>query len=192
SNEMNSGASQINTAIQQLDNVIQQNAGASEEMAATAEELSSQADQLRENLSFFKLEDQRRTRRGGGRGGRYEQDFEMSSRRRYDDDYDRGSRGRRGYSDEYDYEEPRHSRFEDEEEEAFTPSKSKRGKAVIQLEKDCGRSERRQPQAARNPQTRQFKAKEPPVMTSPQRRSNGNGIKRGKEISMSDSEFIGF
>ncbi len=53
--EQNSGADQINNAIQQLNTITQQNASASEEMATSAEELSSQADQLLEEISFFKL-----------------------------------------------------------------------------------------------------------------------------------------
>jgi methyl-accepting chemotaxis protein len=59
SKEQDTGAEQVNQAIQQLDQVIQQNASASEEMASTSEELSSQAEQLQDNISFFKLEDQR-------------------------------------------------------------------------------------------------------------------------------------
>ena len=57
SNEQNIGAEQINKALQQLDSVIQQNAGASEEMASTSEELASQAEQLKENIEFFRLDD---------------------------------------------------------------------------------------------------------------------------------------
>ncbi|MBU1101821.1 MAG: CZB domain-containing protein [Bacteroidetes bacterium] len=62
SNEQNSGAEQINSAIQQLNQIIQQNASASEEMASTAEELSSQAEQLQDNISFFKLDNNKNGR----------------------------------------------------------------------------------------------------------------------------------
>jgi len=42
--------------------VIQQNASASEEIASTAEELSSQAEQLQETISFFKVDEQKKSR----------------------------------------------------------------------------------------------------------------------------------
>lgn len=57
--EQNSGSDQINNAIQQLNTVTQHNAAASEEMATSAEELASQADQLKEEISYFKLSDQK-------------------------------------------------------------------------------------------------------------------------------------
>ena len=59
SDEQARGVEQITKAIQQLDQVIQQNSSASEEMASTAEELNAQADQLIQNMSFFRLGDQR-------------------------------------------------------------------------------------------------------------------------------------
>jgi methyl-accepting chemotaxis protein len=61
--EQNSGADQINNAIQQLNQVIQQNAAAAEEMASSSEELSGQAEQMREVVSYFVIEQGRRTRR---------------------------------------------------------------------------------------------------------------------------------
>jgi methyl-accepting chemotaxis protein len=60
--EQNSGANQINNAINQLNQVTQQNASASEEMATGSEELSNQADQLREMISFFKVENEGRSK----------------------------------------------------------------------------------------------------------------------------------
>jgi methyl-accepting chemotaxis protein len=187
SNEMNSGASQINTAIQQLDNVIQQNAGASEEMAATAEELSSQADQLRENLSFFKLEDKRRQGRGSQRSG---------GRSRFDDSYDREPRSRRGSYDEY--EDEGYNSYDDDEDEDFVRPNPKRNKAVISLDRDCGRSDRNVRQSGRAASSKQLKSTETRVLSSPSRKTNGNGngngssVKRGKETFSPDSEFIGF
>lgn len=62
--EQNSGADQVNNAIQQLNQVIQQNAAASEEMASSSEELSGQAEQMKEVVSFFTIEDERRSRKG--------------------------------------------------------------------------------------------------------------------------------
>ncbi|MCB2195233.1 MAG: chemotaxis protein [Bacteroidetes bacterium] len=60
--EQNSGADQVNNAIQQLNQVTQQNAAASEEMATSSEELSSQADQLKELISYFKVDSQRKVK----------------------------------------------------------------------------------------------------------------------------------
>jgi methyl-accepting chemotaxis protein len=62
SNEQNSGAEQINSAIQQLNQVVQQNASAAEEMSSTSEELSSQAVQLQETISFFKIDNEGRSK----------------------------------------------------------------------------------------------------------------------------------
>ena len=59
--EQNSGADQINNAIQQLNQVVQQNAAASEEIATGAEELSSQAQQLADIVSFFKVDNNKKT-----------------------------------------------------------------------------------------------------------------------------------
>jgi methyl-accepting chemotaxis protein len=55
--EQSTGASQINQAMQQLDAVIHSNSAAAEELAATSEELTAQAGRLRENMSFFQLEE---------------------------------------------------------------------------------------------------------------------------------------
>ena len=60
--EQNSGADQVNNAIQQLNNVTQQNAAAAEEMATSSEELSGQAEQLKEMISFFKVDEDTKTR----------------------------------------------------------------------------------------------------------------------------------
>jgi methyl-accepting chemotaxis protein len=57
--EQNSGSDQINNAIQQLNTVTQQNAAASEEMATSAEELASQAEQLKDEISFFRLSNEK-------------------------------------------------------------------------------------------------------------------------------------
>lgn len=56
--EQNNGAAQINSAIQQLNSVTQQNAAASEEMATSSEELASQAELLKEQIIFFKVNDE--------------------------------------------------------------------------------------------------------------------------------------
>jgi methyl-accepting chemotaxis protein len=55
--EQSTGASQINQAMQQLDAVIHSNSAAAEELAATSEELTAQSGRLRENMSFFQLEE---------------------------------------------------------------------------------------------------------------------------------------
>ncbi|MEA3317394.1 MAG: methyl-accepting chemotaxis protein, partial [Bacteroidota bacterium] len=55
--EQNSGADQINNAIQQLNQVTQQNAATSEEVATSSEELSGQADMLREQIAYFKVDE---------------------------------------------------------------------------------------------------------------------------------------
>ena len=58
SEEQYRGAEQINSGIMQLDKVIQQNASSSEELAAMAEELEGQATLMRENVSFFAMDDE--------------------------------------------------------------------------------------------------------------------------------------
>ena len=60
--EQNSGSDQINNAIQQLNTVTQQNAASSEELATSSEELSSQAEQLKELISFFRLNNLKKSR----------------------------------------------------------------------------------------------------------------------------------
>lgn len=64
--EQNSGADQVNNAIQQLNQVIQQNAAASEEMASSSEELSSQAEQMKDVVSYFDIELDKRAAKGKG------------------------------------------------------------------------------------------------------------------------------
>ena len=59
--EQNSGANQINNAIQQFNQVIQQNAAGAEEIASSSEELSAQAESLRETVSFFRIDNQKRS-----------------------------------------------------------------------------------------------------------------------------------
>jgi methyl-accepting chemotaxis protein len=59
--EQSSGAEQINNSIQQFNKVIQQNAAGAEEIASSSEELASQADHLRETISFFKIDNHRRS-----------------------------------------------------------------------------------------------------------------------------------
>ncbi len=54
--EQNSGAGQINNAIMQLNTVTQSNAATAEELSSSAEELFAQAEALKENISYFKLE----------------------------------------------------------------------------------------------------------------------------------------
>lgn len=65
--EQNSGADQVNNAVQQLNQVIQQNAAASEEMASSSEELSSQAEQMKEVVSYFVIETERKYGRNKSR-----------------------------------------------------------------------------------------------------------------------------
>ncbi len=62
--EQNEGVQQVNQALQQLDQVIQQNASASEELASTSEELAAQAEQLQSSISFFTLDNHRRSDSG--------------------------------------------------------------------------------------------------------------------------------
>lgn len=56
SSEQNSGANQINNAIQEFNKVIQQNAAGAEEIASSSEELSAQAESLRDTVSFFVID----------------------------------------------------------------------------------------------------------------------------------------
>ncbi len=58
--EQNSGADQVNSAIQQLNQVTQQNAASSEELATSSEELAGQAEHLKENISYFKIGDEKK------------------------------------------------------------------------------------------------------------------------------------
>ncbi|MFT4115649.1 methyl-accepting chemotaxis protein [Bradyrhizobium sp.] len=61
--EQDVGSAQINQAIQQLDKVGQQNASASEQVSSTSEELASQAEQLQSTISFFQIEQAKRSER---------------------------------------------------------------------------------------------------------------------------------
>jgi methyl-accepting chemotaxis protein len=60
SSEQSSGANQVNNAIQQFNQVIQQNAAGAEEIAASSEELSAQAVSMKETVSFFKIDNNKR------------------------------------------------------------------------------------------------------------------------------------
>ncbi len=62
SSEQSSGAEQVNTAVQQLDQVVQQNAATSEELASMAEELAAQSRQLQKTISFFHIQNTKRSR----------------------------------------------------------------------------------------------------------------------------------
>ena len=57
SSEQSQAVEQINQSVQYVDQSIQQNAAASEQMAASAETLLEQAGDLRDNVSFFQLDD---------------------------------------------------------------------------------------------------------------------------------------
>lgn len=59
-NEQNAGSDNINKAITELDKVIQQIASSSEEMASSSQELNAQADSLRDSISFFKVDTDKR------------------------------------------------------------------------------------------------------------------------------------
>ncbi|WP_263772880.1 methyl-accepting chemotaxis protein [Propionivibrio soli] len=61
SEEQTTGVAQINSAMGQLNQATQQNASASEELAATAEELGSQAEQLQQTMTFFRMDETRRS-----------------------------------------------------------------------------------------------------------------------------------
>lgn len=60
SGEQKSAVVQITSAIQQLDSVIQVNASSSEEAASLSEELSAQAEKLKQLISFFTLDLERK------------------------------------------------------------------------------------------------------------------------------------
>ncbi|HEY3347372.1 MAG TPA: hypothetical protein VGK71_07090, partial [Nitrospirota bacterium] len=55
------GVGQVSGALQQLDQVIQQNASAAEEMSSTCEELAGQAEQMNESMSFFKIDNKKKS-----------------------------------------------------------------------------------------------------------------------------------
>jgi len=57
SKEQNSGVTQITFGIEQLNKVTQQNAAVSEEMATNAEELAAQAKVMKEQISFFIIDE---------------------------------------------------------------------------------------------------------------------------------------
>ena len=63
SEEQRTGSDQVNSAIQQLSQVTQQNAAASEELATSAEELNSQAENMKDVVSFFKVQNEQKTKR---------------------------------------------------------------------------------------------------------------------------------
>ncbi len=63
SHEQSSGSGQVNESILQMNNVVQGNVSVSEKMASMAEELDSQARTLLELVSFFQLEEKRRTQK---------------------------------------------------------------------------------------------------------------------------------
>lgn len=62
--EQDKGAAEINKALQELDQVVQQSAASAEEMASTSEQLSAQAQQLNASMSFFTIDDKKRSTRG--------------------------------------------------------------------------------------------------------------------------------
>ena len=61
SNEQATGISQINVGIEQVSQVVQTNSATAEESAAASEELSSQAEVLKDMVSRFKLNNDRRS-----------------------------------------------------------------------------------------------------------------------------------
>ncbi|HEY3347370.1 MAG TPA: methyl-accepting chemotaxis protein [Nitrospirota bacterium] len=61
SKEQSEGVGQVSGALQQLDQVIQQNASAAEEMSSTCEELAGQAEQMNESMSFFKIDNKKKS-----------------------------------------------------------------------------------------------------------------------------------
>jgi methyl-accepting chemotaxis protein len=61
SQEQSSGINQVNTAMGQVDQTTQQNASLVEETSASAEELAAQARALLDVVSFFRVDDVRRT-----------------------------------------------------------------------------------------------------------------------------------
>lgn len=60
--EQSISVNQMNKAMGQVDKVTQHNAAAAEELAATAEEMSCQADNLQQLISFFQIEDMRKSK----------------------------------------------------------------------------------------------------------------------------------
>ena len=60
--EMNSGANQVNNAIQQLSQSTQENATSAEQMASASQELATQAQRLNDAVSFFKVEDVKKSK----------------------------------------------------------------------------------------------------------------------------------
>ena len=63
SEEQRTGSDQVNSAIQQLSQVTQQNAAASEELATSAEELNSQAENMKDVVSFFKVQNDKKLKK---------------------------------------------------------------------------------------------------------------------------------
>ena len=59
SNEQSAAITQVNQGIMQVSQVVQSNSSTSEESAAASEELASQAEVLREQISKFKLREER-------------------------------------------------------------------------------------------------------------------------------------
>jgi len=60
SQEQSESSNQVNNALQQLNQIVQQNAANAEEMASSSEELAAQADSLKDLVSFFKIEDNKK------------------------------------------------------------------------------------------------------------------------------------
>lgn len=60
SQEQSESSNQVNTALQQLNQIVQQNAANAEEMASSSEELAAQADNLKDLVSFFKIEEEKK------------------------------------------------------------------------------------------------------------------------------------
>ncbi|MDD2277921.1 MAG: methyl-accepting chemotaxis protein [Bacteroidales bacterium] len=58
--EQSNGAEQINSAIQQLNNVVQQNAANADVLVNSSDKLSGEAERLKELISFFKTEQQKK------------------------------------------------------------------------------------------------------------------------------------
>ncbi|RAW00539.1 methyl-accepting chemotaxis protein [Pseudochryseolinea flava] len=60
SQEQSESSNQVNNALQQLNQIVQQNAANAEEMASSSEELAAQADSLKDLVSFFKIEEEKK------------------------------------------------------------------------------------------------------------------------------------
>lgn len=60
SQEQSESSNQVNNALQQLNQIVQQNAANAEEMASSSEELAAQAESLKDLVSFFKIEDEKK------------------------------------------------------------------------------------------------------------------------------------